>query len=417
MKSLLNISCLRISLCILFCLAGTSFIYTLYAQIPDRVFKTDSRIDPEKKGELSVEFDNLSFFKDDEYTGSFMKGYTLPGLWLQAKAVYYPLEMLKLEAGVHLQRFWGANRYPNMAYQDIAHWKGDQYQRGFHALPWFRAQVALSDHVNIVLGDLYGAANHNLIGAIAQPELNYGRRSGRDGIALLHNSHGSIWDAVWVNWEKAIFERYPSGGFCRLVCSPVSVFNDPIRVTLASPLQVLAQHRGGEIDTILTNSVQTLMNGAVGIGGVWNTGHKIFKSVNVELDVAGYYQQAGKLWPFDNGYGVYARASADIYDFRVKTSYWRCHQFISMFGSPFYGAVSTSDEGLTFDDPSCVYFGLEYSRELAKGFSLGIDLDIYEHLPVVFRGTEQNGYKSFAKTSFSAGIYLRVTPSFLIKKF
>ena len=86
----------------------------------------------------------------------------------------------------------------------------------------------------------------------------------------------------------------------------------------------------------------------------------------LELDAAGYYQQAGKLWPFDNGYGVYARASADIYDFRVKTSYWRCHQFISMFGSPFYGAVSTSDEGLTFDDPSCVYFGLEYSRELAK---------------------------------------------------
>ena len=87
---------MRISLCILFCLAGTSFIYTLYAQIPDRVFKTDFRIDPEKKGELSVEIDNLSFFKDDEYTGSFMKGYTLPGLWLQAKAVYYPLEMLKL---------------------------------------------------------------------------------------------------------------------------------------------------------------------------------------------------------------------------------------------------------------------------------------------------------------------------------
>ena len=172
MKSLLNISCLRISLCLLFCLAGTSFIYTLYAQIPDRVFKTDFRIDPEKKGELSVEFDNLSLFKDDEYTGAFMKGYTLPGLWLQAKAVYYPLEMLKLEAGVHLQRFWGANRYPNMAYQDIAHWKGDQYQKGFHALPWFRAQVALSDHVNIVLGDLYGAANHNLIEPLYNPELN-----------------------------------------------------------------------------------------------------------------------------------------------------------------------------------------------------------------------------------------------------
>mgnify|MGYP001514175033 CR=1 FL=1 len=358
MKSLLNISCLRISLYLLLCLAGTSFVHTLHAQIPDRVFKTDYRIDPGKKGELSVEIDNLSFFKDDEYTGSFMKGYTLPGLWLQAKAVYYPLEMLKLEAGVHLQRFWGANRYPNMAYQDIAHWKGDQYQKGFHALPWFRAQVALSDHVNIVLGDLYGAANHNLIEPLYNPELNM-VADPEMGLQLLYHSRRFDLDA-WVNWESFIFR---------------------------------------------------------GIGGVWNTGHKIFKSVNVELDAAGYYQQAGKLWPFDNGYGVYARASADIYDFRVKTSYWRCHQFISMFGSPFYGAVSTSDEGLTFDDPSCVYFGLEYSRELAKGFSLGIDLDIYEHLPVVFRGTEQDGYKSFAKTSFSAGIYLRVNPSFLIKKF
>ena len=223
---------------------------------------------------------------------------------------------------------------------------------------------------------------------------------------------------IVMNWESFIFREDIHQEAFTVGLSTRFKFNDPdSRFHFYAPLQVLAQHRGGEIDTILTNSVQTLMNGAVGIGGVWNTGHKIFKSVNVELDAAGYYQQAGKLWSFDNGYGVYARASADIYDFRVKTSYWRCHQFISMFGSPFYGAVSTSDEGLTFDDPSCVYFGLEYSRELAKGFSLGIDLDIYEHLPVVFRGTEQNGYKSFAKTSFSAGIYLRVTPSFLIKKF
>ena len=35
--------------------------------------------------------------------------------------------------------------------------------------------------------------------------------------------------------------------------------------------------------------------------------------------------QTGTLWPFDNGYGVYARASADIYDFRVKTSYCLKH--------------------------------------------------------------------------------------------
>ena len=49
MKSFLHIPCLRLGLCFLFCLAGTSFVHTLHAQIPDRVFKTDYRIDPEKK--------------------------------------------------------------------------------------------------------------------------------------------------------------------------------------------------------------------------------------------------------------------------------------------------------------------------------------------------------------------------------
>ena len=386
-----------------------------HAQMVERLCRTDYEIDPERQGELLVELDNISFFKDNEFAGSVINGYSLPGLWLQPKGVFYPLKNIKLELGVHALIYSGAYKFPNYAYHDIAIWKGNQYQRGTHILPYFRAQLALS-RVNLVLGNLYGGENHRLIEPLYNPELNL-TADPETGFQVLCDLKRWHFDA-WINWQSFIFEADTHQEAFTVGLSTRFKFNDPnSRFHFYAPLQVLVQHRGGEIDTILTNSVQTLMNGAVGIGGVWNTGHKIFKSVNVELDAAGYYQQAGKLWPFDNGYGVYARASADIYDFRVKTSYWRCHQFISMFGSPFYGAVSTSDEGLTFDDPSCVYFGLEYSRELAKGFSLGIDLDIYEHLPVVFRGTEQNGYKSFAKTSFSAGIYLRVTPSFLIKKF
>ena len=55
------------------------------------------------------------------------------------------------------------------------------------------------------------------------------------------------------------------------------------------------------------------------------------------------------------GFTDFTRASADIYDFRVKTSYWNSNKFISMFGSPFYGAVSTSDEGVSFDGQNMVY--------------------------------------------------------------
>ena len=83
-------------------------------------------------------------------------------------------------------------------------------------------------------------------------------------------------------------------------------------------MQILAQHRGGEIDTIRESSVQTLMNGAVGAGVTLNIDRRILKRVNVELDAAGYYQQKGELWPYHKGIGVYSSAFVDLGNFRVK---------------------------------------------------------------------------------------------------
>ena len=71
------------------------------AQVAERVYRTDHRIDTARARELRVELDNISFFKDNEYAGKFTKGYTLPGLWLQPKLVYYPSRNIQLEAGFH----------------------------------------------------------------------------------------------------------------------------------------------------------------------------------------------------------------------------------------------------------------------------------------------------------------------------
>lgn len=404
-----------IRICLLFyCLLMTQVVV---AQISERVFKSDYYIDSEKKGQLSVELDNISFFKDNEYTGTIMKGYSLPGLWIQPKVVFYPLANIKLEAGAHLLRYWGATKYPSLAYQDIAKWKGDQFQHGFHAVPFFRAQMALSDHVNIVLGDIYGGANHDLIEPLYNPELNL-TADPEAGLQLLFDSRRFDLDA-WVNWESFIFNGDTHQEAFTVGLSSRYKMNDPeSRFHFYMPLQALVQHRGGEIDTIYSNSVQTLMNGAVGAGAVWNTGNPIFRNVNLEFDVAGYYQQAGIIWPHNKGTGFYVRASADIYDFRVKTSYWNSHKFISMFGSPFYGAVSTAREGVTYDGQSLVYLGFEYSRSFGKGFSMGVDVDIFQHLPVnMYEPGKEGTSISGRATSFSAGVYLRVNPSFLIKSF
>ena len=99
------------------------------AQGAEGAYIADSHVAVERVRQLSVELDNLSFFKDNEYSGKVVKGYSLPGFWLQPKLVYYPLERMKVELGAHLLVYHGANKYPSMAYQDIAQWKGNQYQR------------------------------------------------------------------------------------------------------------------------------------------------------------------------------------------------------------------------------------------------------------------------------------------------
>ena len=102
-----------------------------------------------------------------------------------------------------------------MAYQDIAYWKGDQYQKGVHVLPYFRAQMALSDHVNIVLGNIYGASNHNLIEPLYNPELNL-TCDPEAGLQLLYDSKAFDLDVgelaeLLFSGRMCIKRRLPSG--------------------------------------------------------------------------------------------------------------------------------------------------------------------------------------------------------------
>lgn len=374
----------------------------LFAQVGERVFREESRLDSLRKGELSIELNSLSFFKDDEYAGGFQKGYSLPGFWLQPKLTYQPLKNLRLELGAHLLRYWGATTYPCYAYHDIAEWSGEQYQRGFHALPWFRAEVALSNHFRIVLGDIYGGANHGLIEPLYNPELNL-MADPEAGVQLLYESRRFELD-IWADWRSFIFrEDTHQESFIVGLSSKIKLNAESSPWHFYLPMQALAQHRGGEIDTIYTQSVQTLVNGAIGAGAVGNLGHSLVQRIGAEADVTFSWQQAGTLWPFDTGAGFYLRTYADLRDFRVEAAYGICRDFVSVLGSPFYGALSLQDEGRAFDSPQLVVLGAEWSRSLGHGFSIGADVDVYFHL--------KNA------TSFSAGIYLRMNPSFLLKQF
>ena len=387
-----------------------------HAQMVERLCRTDYEIDPERQGELLVELDNISFFKDNEFAGSVINGYSLPGLWLQPKGVFYPLQNIKLELGVHALIYSGAYKFPNYAYHDIAIWKGNQYQRGTHILPYFRAQLALS-RVNLVLGNLYGGENHRMIEPLYTPELNL-TAAPETGFQVLCDLKRWHFDA-WINWQSFIFEADTHQEAFTVGLSSLVKFNRPeSRFHYYLPVQMTIQHRGGEQIVDNDRPVQTLANGSVGAGIVWNVNRKVLKRINVEADMLGYYQESGKLWPFDKGVGLYTKASFDLgNNIRVKGGYFVCKDFISLFGIPYFGAVSMKTEGAVYDDPQTCFLSVEYSRTFGKHYAFGAKGDLYYSMPGTMKLASGELVPEGSMTNFSFGVYLRVNPAFLIKKF
>lgn len=385
------------------------------AQTASLLGRTDYTLDSTQVRQLAVEVDNISFFKDNEYTGEALKGYSLPGFWLDLKGVYQPLKNLKLEFGAHGLVYSGAYKYPSYAYHDIAKWKGNQYQKGTHILPFLRAHLQMKSW-QLVFGNIYGGTNHNLIAPLYNPELHL-TADPEFGFQAIFDKPKFHFDA-WVNWQSFIFDFDSHQEAFTVGVASEYRFNAPSSpLHLYMPFQVTIQHRGGEQDTITTNSVQTLSNGALGLGAKWNINHKIIKEVNVEADALMHYQQAGELWQKDTGFAAYAKAVVKFSNgICAETGYLVGKDFNSLLGIPFYGSVSLRNEGTYFKNPQTVFFSVDYARKFAKRYAFGVKADVYYHCPHGIYNAEGN-LPSKKSTSFSIGIFLRANPRFLIKQF
>ena len=428
-----------------------------------RMASSDTHINPSSTGQLSLVVDNLSFFKDNEFEGEQAKGYSLPGFWVQPKLNYQPLSNVRLEAGFHALIFDGANKYPCYAYHDIGRWKGNQYQSGAHLLPFFRAQAQLN-RVTLVLGDIFGGANHRVMEPLMNPEVNL-TQDPEMGFQLLVDLPRYQLDA-WVNWQSYIFEEDThqeafTVGFHQRISlnsplstlnsplstldSPLSTLNSPLSTldsrlstlhsrlstlnsplsTLHSPLStlnwylsldVLIQHRGGEQD-ITDMGVQTITNGGVGVGLLWNARARLLQSLNAEVALLGCWQQAGKLWPFDKGAAASAMLSAQLRgDFRVFGGLFYARDFVSLYGAPFYSTLSQKIPGARFKSMLTPHMGVEWSHTFSKSYILGLKADAYPLFAGQLKHPDGTAASATFANNFSFGVYFRCNPSFLLKK-
>ncbi|MCF0198702.1 MAG: hypothetical protein HUK02_05175 [Bacteroidaceae bacterium] len=390
---------MRFAVCLFFTLCAA----TAPAQMWDSLCREDYQADTAQTRVLAAQVDALAFFRDNEYNTDFVKGYTLPGLWVRPTLTYQPLEAIRIEAGAHAAIFEGANRYPCFAYHDIATWKGQQFQHGIHVLPFFRVRASLS-HLTFILGNLYGAQTHGLSLPMfnpeqcisADPEMGFQMLLDRPCVHL-------DW---WVNWQSYIFQLDShQEAFTGGLITQLRLSRPEAAVQWALPAEILLQHRGGQQDTTQLG-VQTLANMSAGVSMQTRFRRPHLTAVRAEVAGLFSYQQKGTLWPFTTGFSLHAQAAVTLWDsFCLTAGCWSApKQYANLFGSPLFSTLGTSGHESVRNGIQTPYIQASYTYIFSQHYQLGAQASFYTPI----RGGKVDN-------CLDAGIYLRVSPRFRIR--
>ena len=384
------------------------------------------RVDSAKTKTLGIELEALAFFKDNEFDGNVQRGYSLPGVRLQPRLTYTPIDEIKLELGLHATIYSGANKYPCYVFHDIAKWKGDQYQPGAHLLPFFRA-TARFKAITLAVGHIYGGATHGFVEPMYNPELilTDDPEMGFQMIVDTRRWHSDL----WMNWQSYIFEESNhQEAFTVGWTQNINVWKRKMQEgkthSLGIPIQLLIQHRGGEQDNSGLG-VQTIANGALGLAYEYQApANRIVTGIQAEAMAMYCFQQSGNLWPFNSGPALWAKASVDFMrDLRVTAGFFSAKDFCSLYGSQYFGTLSTKHAGGRFSSMNTALIGIEYSRTFAQAYTIGAHLKAYLcktgslTLPADDSHTEPYTIPGEFRTPFSFGVYFRCSPSFVLKRF
>ena len=383
-------------------------------------------VDTARINTLGLELEALAFFKDNEFDGNVQAGYSLPGVRLQPRLSYTPIRQIRLELGLHATIYSGANKYPCYVFHDIATWKGDQYQSGAHLLPFFRATASFR-HITLAVGNIYGGTTHGFSEVMYNPELvlTDDPEMGLQMIVDTRRWHSDL----WINWQSYIFKESShqeafTVGWTQDIYIWKRAREGGSTHSLSIPIQLVLQHRGGEQDNTHLG-VQTVANGALGLAYRYSAPrHALVTGISAEALALGCFQQSGHLWPFKAGPAMWLCASVDfIRDLRATVGFFSAKNYCSLYGSPFFGTLSTKKAGGRFEDISTAMLGVEYSRTFAGAYTVGADVKAYLcHTGTLKRPADDEHPEPYTipgefRTPFSFGVYFRCSPSFVLKRF
>ncbi len=338
--------------------------------------------DVRRTSELSLSINSISFVKNNEYSGLVTEGYTLIGYDMEPSVVYYAGDRLRLQAGVHVQRYSGLDEFSQV-------------------LPLFSAHLHLNPWLGIVMGALKGNIHHRLPEPLFEPERQFTRPIEAGIQALIDKPR--FWLDTWVDWEQfvqagdAFPEKFTFG------LSTRSLFADSLaRWQITLPFSVVATHTGGQISNY-PEPVQTITNASLGL----HVDRQWFGYVK-RAGLFGYHFQYRNLSEknrlgINSGHAWYAGAVMEGRTGNAMLGFFRGNDFIAPLGSALFQSVSTIDETWHLSPRELIVGKLDYHKTFLKKIKLTFRFETYY----------DTGLKHL---DFANTLQLTFTPDFFLAK-
>ena len=349
------------------------------AQLPNKAFEFRRPLVPADSQRIKLGVYLLGFNKNNEYFNKIADGYTLFGIQAVPYLTYQASSRLRIDAGVFARKDFG-----RLGFVEVDPLLSIRYEQG---------------PVNVIFGTLEGSLNHRLIEPIYDFERVMVDRL-EEGLQFLFQRPATFVD-VWINWERMI---YPASPVQEVVSGGLS-FNQQIwgnkRWQLKLPLQLLAFHRGGQIDNN-PDPVITRANAAAGLElhRKWESG--FIRSLSFQPYLLGFQDFSNKfMLPYKKGHALYVNLSAASRHLHVMLSYWKGEEFVGIKGGALYQSLST-----TYKYPAYT----EDERELLI-LRLMLQLAVAPNLEVSTRFEPYYNFGS-GKIEFSHGMYLNYKTNF-----
>jgi len=341
---------------IFFIIAGYELTY---AQFNNSAIENRIRPDSNAVGEVHFNFYNFNYVRDYEYANQFHDGYTLYGTQLQPQLVYFAHPNLAIIAGAYIRKDYGDN--------------GVNEAKPLFTLKYHKKDLTLN------FGSLEGGIHHGYIEQL----WNFERQITdpiQYGTQLIVEKEKFKLDA-WIAWQKMIYSPSPVKEQIIGGLTTESTILQRNGWKLSVPVQFLAYHKGGQIDTLKSIPLQTLFNGAAGLKLHKEIGGNTIKEVYTDNYVAVYKDFSPvKTEPFKGGFGIWLNAGVDTKFGSIIASYWKGNNFETIKGMPLYQSVSTTLYDFGYQEKSRSIFLLRYCYQKELLPNLYLDTRIEPHI-------------------------------------